>query len=77
VEKEIAIAVQRNEERKRKKGKEVGNGVSTTSNNDVEERLLVLEDFVDKWNEKLEGWEMMISKIYEAQVKIAASPGKD
>jgi hypothetical protein len=36
-----------------------------------------LEDFVDKWNEKLEGWEMMISKIYEAQVKIAASPGKD
>jgi hypothetical protein len=48
------------------KRKDVGNGVSTTSSNDVEERLLVLEDFVDKWDEKLEGWGMMISKIYKA-----------
>jgi hypothetical protein len=60
------LLYQRYEEKKWKKRKDVGNGVSTTSSNDVEERLLVLEDFVDKWDEKLEGWGMMISKIYKA-----------
>jgi hypothetical protein len=77
VQNEITIAVQRNVEKKRKKGKEVGNGAFTTSSNDIEERLLVLEDFVEKWDEKLEGWGMMISKLYEAQVKKVASQGKD
>jgi hypothetical protein len=69
VEKEIAAVMLKNKDRKKRKGKEVAQPSTTPSSNDVEERLLLLEDFVEKWEEKLEVWGRMLSRMYASQFK--------
>jgi hypothetical protein len=65
VEKEIASVIMKNEERKKKKGKEKTKDIPAAGGNDLEDRLLFLEDFVDKWAEKLEIWDSMITESEE------------
>jgi hypothetical protein len=72
VEKEIAAVVSKNEERKRKKGKEATNSTRAADSTDLNERLLQVEDFMERWDEKLEVWGTMISKIYEDKFQTAA-----
>ena len=54
VEKEIAAVVMKNEDRKRRKGKVGIHSTLTASSNDLNERLLLVEDFMERWDEKLE-----------------------
>jgi hypothetical protein len=78
VEKEIAAVIFKNEERKKKKGKEKRDDITATGRNEVDDRLLFLEDFVDKWVEKLEIWDRMIIDLQEgAQGEpLVRMPGK-
>ena len=69
VEKEIAAVISRNKERKRKKGKEGTNSNPAASASELNERLFQVEDFMERWDEKLEVWGTMISKLYEVQFK--------
>ena len=72
VEKEIAAVVSKNEERKRKKGKEATNSTHAADSTDLNERLVQVEDFMERWDEKLEVLGTMISKIYEEKFRTAA-----
>lgn len=67
VEKEIAAVVSKNEERKKRKGVDGGVNVRIGVNKDVEDRLLLLEDSIDKWDEKMDVMGSMLSKLYKAQ----------
>jgi hypothetical protein len=67
VEKEIAAVVLKNEERKKRKGKEGELTVPSAVNNDVEDRLLLLEDAVEKWDDRMDVWGSILSKLYDAQ----------
>ena len=71
VEKEIAAVVMRNEERKKKKGKVGTQSTPTASGSEVNDRLLLVEDFMERWNEKFEVWGTMISKLCEVQFRKA------
>jgi hypothetical protein len=52
VEKEITAVVLKNEDKKKRKGKDGALAVHTGFTNEVDERLLLLEDVVEKWEEK-------------------------
>ena len=67
VKKEIAAIVLRNEERKKRKGVDGAVDVHSAVNKDIEDRLLFIEDSIDKWDEKIDVMGSMLSKIYEAQ----------
>ena len=73
VEKEIAAVVQKNEERKKRKGAQGAVNVDTAVNKDIEDRLLLLEDSIEKWDEKMDFMGSMLSKLYEAQFGKSAS----
>ena len=68
VEKAIATVVSKNKEMKRRKGKEGTTSTLTASSSDLNERLLQVEDFMERWDNKLEVWGTMISKLYEIQL---------
>ena len=68
VEKEIVAVVCKNEERKKRKGKEGMTSTQTVSTSDFNERLLQVEDFMERWDEKLDSWGTMITKLYEVQL---------
>ena len=72
VEKEIAMVVSKNEERKKRKGKERTNSTPTTSGNDLNNWILQVEDFMERWDKKLEMWGTMISELYEVQFRKSA-----
>ena len=64
----------KNEERKKRKGKEGTTSTQTASGNDFNDRLLQVEDFMERWDEKLDSWGTMIKKLYEVQLGKSA-PG--
>jgi hypothetical protein len=64
VEKEIAAMIKKNEGRKKRKGTEGSHSITSGTRNDLDERLLMLEDFVERWDEKLELCGTMISKLH-------------
>ena len=67
VDKEIAAVVLKNEERKKRKGVQGAVNVETAVNKDIEDRLLLLEDSIEKWDEKMDVMGSMLSKLYKAQ----------
>ena len=69
VEKEIAAVVLKNEERKKRKGIDGGVSVHTASKKDIEDRLLMIEDSIEKWDEKMGIWGSMLSKLYQAKFR--------
>ena len=73
VDKEIAAVLLKNEERKKKKGNDGATAVHNVVNNDVDERLLFLEDAVEKFDRKMDVWGSMLSKLYKAQFGKTAS----
>ena len=72
VEKEIAVVVSKNEERKRRKRKEGTNSTTTAFGNKFNKHLLQVEDFMERWDEKLDVWRTMITKLYEIQFQKSA-----
>ena len=67
VEKEIAAVILKNEERKKKKGVDDSGDVQTAAMKDMQERLLLLEDSIEKFDDRMDEWGSMLSKLYEAQ----------
>ena len=67
VDMEIAAVLKKNEERKKRKGLDGPAGVNNVVNDDVDERLLFLEDAVEKIDVKMDSWGNMLSKLYEKQ----------
>ena len=66
VEKEIAAVVLKNEEEKKRKGVDGTANVQIAVNKDIEDWLLLIEDYIDKWDEEMDVWGSMLSKLYEA-----------
>ena len=73
VDKEIAAIVLKNEERKKRKGVHEAVNVETAVNKDIEDRLLLLEDSNEKWDEKMDVMGSILSKLYEALFGKSAS----
>ena len=66
MEKEIAAIVLKNEERKKRKDND---GVVASQNaikNEVDDRILLLEDNVEKLDDRLQVWGSMLTKLYKA-----------
>ena len=63
----------KNEERKKRKGHDGAVAVHTAINNNVEDRLLLLEDVVEKWDDRMDVWGSMLSILYEAQFEKSAT----
>ena len=59
--------VLRNEERKKKKGADGGVNVHTAGKSDIEDLLLMPEDSIEKWDEKMDVFGSMLSKLYQAK----------
>ena len=67
VDKEIAAVVLKNEQRKKRKGTD---GVVASQNavkNEEHDRILVLEDTVEKLDDRMQVWGSVLTKLYEAQ----------
>ena len=78
VEKEIAAVVLKNKERKKRKGIDGGVAANSAVNKDIEDRLLLIEDCIEKWDEKMDVMGSMLSKLYEAQFgKSAPKPPEE
>ena len=68
VEKEIAAVLLKNEERKKKKRNDVAMApLNSAVNKEFEDRILLMEDTVEKWEERMDDFGSMLSKMYEAQ----------
>ena len=67
VEKEIAAVILKNDERKKKKGVDDSGTVQTAATKDIQDRLLLLEDSIEKFDDRMDAWGSMLSKLYEAQ----------
>jgi hypothetical protein len=67
VEKEIAAVILKNEERKRRKGNEGAVCDRNAVKDEVEDRILHLEESVEKIDDRMQVWGSMLSKLYEAK----------
>ena len=67
VEKEIAAVILKNDERKKRKGVDDSGAVQTAATKGIQDRLLLLEDSIEKFDERMDVWGSMLSKLYEAQ----------
>ena len=68
IEKEIIAVLLKNEERKKRKRNDgVVVHVHSAVNKEVEDQIMLMEDTVEKWEERMDVWRSMLSKMYEAQ----------
>ena len=67
VEKEIASVILKNEEKKKRKGVDDSGAVQTAATKDIQDRLSLLEDSIEKFDDRMDEWGSMISKLYQAQ----------
>ena len=74
VEKEIAAAVLKNEEKKKKKGNDGAVSGHNAISSEVDDRILVLEETVEKLDDKMQVWGSMLTKLYEKQFGKSAYP---